>query len=198
MALKHLYLSLGERRAAEDFLQRVPQFTRDNLKIIREVRGRLQIRHAGREVDRLDEEGADLGFFQEVRAPTGQMVVVGLNWDDLLEPEEEVLYRLRRALNGEEDDGHKGRLQEFYDRMSSLLCGKREEPFVLEDFFLGKILEWAQPEDLKRQRQTDPRTGAVTDGLRPTTIAHGILFEDFCTEVARAKEAPSIEERQKL
>ena len=97
MEYRTIHLTLGELRVAS-FLLAAPE--KANLKTARDfrtVRSSLGCRQADKDLGKLNENGLALNIFQMVPTPSGPQPLL-LQWDDLLDPENEILARLSEKI----------------------------------------------------------------------------------------------------
>lgn len=198
MGYKTLFLTLGELRVADVLLSDPPKGDLATLREYSAVRSSLQLRQSTRDLNKLNEKGLDLGILQVVPTPEGPQPIL-LQWDDMLNPENEIKARVgERKAKLIEDEAPQAMVDGLnaYQIMLMEYLGERE--CALSEEGLTILHEVIGKKDWTKQTIRDPQTRQVKEVTALVSMSQSEIFCSLATKVhiavtAKPEETPAEE-----
>lgn len=196
MQYRTIHLTLGELRVASLLLASPEKADLKTARSFRTVRASLGLRQADKDLDKVNEKGLALNVFRVVPTPQGPQPLL-LQWDDLLDPEDEVLARLsemiERLLDSEKEATTEKELEILRERADKLTAYQE----LVADFLAGR--ERAITEDslqflsglcTKKDWNVllvrDRITGIVREEKTTIPLAQSVIFADLADKISNA------------
>lgn len=195
MQYRKIHLTLGELRVAGWLLSNPEKADIKTARDFRTVRASLGIRQANKDLDKLNEKGLALNVFPVVPTPQGPQSVL-LQWDDLLDPGDEILLRLdemiEALLKPEGETAEKdlevmqqraGKLMVYHKLVASLLAER--ECAITEDS-LQLLSRLCTKKDWTTLLVRDRVTGIVREERTVVPAAQMDIFADLGDKIENA------------
>lgn len=191
MGYKTLFLTLGELRIADVLLSNPPKADLTTVRDYNAVRSSLQLRQSQRDLNKLNEKGLDLGVFPMVPTPQG-LQAIGLQWEDMLDPAGEILYRVTdKGLTPADDvDVPQATLDrlEAYREFAHDTLGERE--CALPEAGLKTLNDLIGKKDWTKELVRDRETGRVREVQALVNMPQMAIFESLADKVNKALTDP--------
>lgn len=187
MGYKILHLTLGELRVADILLSNPPKADISTIRTYNAVRSALQLRQSARDLNKLNDKGLDLGVFPVVPTPQGPQTL-GLQWEDMLDPDGEILATIRDkglALFADADAPNEAieRLEAYRELVQSLLC---ERECSLPDSALKTLNDLIGKKDWTKVTLRNRETGRVEQVVALVSMTQMEIFESLADKVGVA------------
>lgn len=180
MALKRMMLSLAERQIGVLLIANLTKSDVATARMVREVRSRLELKRAGKTIEKLTERSQEFGLLP-------------LSWDDMLDPGE-FLADLEGRIEAEEAEQEREKLEKFRGAIEKHVI---EESYALDDSYLRFLQDLCEEKDWSKAKMRLPN-GSMKEIEVPVSPAQLVAFANFADKINAAIVASSIlEEREK-